>query len=84
VFENHLWEVQLDGKTGELLQLDKRHSDFIENLHDGSVIDNLFGFSSKIFKVIYTTIMGLALILFTITGFWLWYGPKRMKRRNKS
>jgi len=81
VFEQHLWEVQLDGKTGALLQLDKRHSDFIENLHDGSVIDNLFGFSSKIFKVIYTSIMGLSLLLFTITGFWLWYGPKRMKRR---
>jgi hypothetical protein len=24
--------------------------------------------------------MGLALLLFTITGFWLWYGPKRMKQ----
>jgi uncharacterized iron-regulated membrane protein len=31
-------------------------------------------------KLIYNTIMGLALILFTVTGFWLWYGPKRMRR----
>jgi hypothetical protein len=26
--------------------------------------------------------MGVSLLVFTITGFWLWYGPKRM-RRNK-
>lgn len=80
VFEDHYWEVQLDGATGDLLQLSKRHSDFIENLHDGSIIDNWLQTSNKQFKVFYTTVMGFALLLFTITGFWLWYGPKRMKQ----
>lgn len=83
VFEDHLWEVQLDGATGNLLHLGKRHSDFIENLHDGSVLDNWFNTSNKPIKLIYTTIMGFALLLFTITGFWLWYGPKRMKNIKK-
>jgi uncharacterized iron-regulated membrane protein len=83
VFENHNWEIQLDGVTGELLQLGKRHSDFIENLHDGSILDTWFSTSHKQFKVIYTSIMGLSLLLFTVTGFWLWYGPKRMKRNRK-
>ena len=80
VFENHRWEIQLDGSTGKLLSLGKRHSDFIENLHDGTILDTLFGTSEKPIKVLYTSIMGSALLLFTITGFWLWYGPKRMKR----
>lgn len=84
VFENHYWEVQLDGATGDLLQLNKRHSDFIENLHDGSIIDNWLQTSNKQFKVFYTTVMGFALLLFTITGFWLWYGPKRMKKIKQS
>lgn len=83
IFENHYWEVQLDGTTGKLLHLGKRHSDFIENIHDGSILDNYFSTSNSQIKVIYTTVMGLALLIFTITGFWLWYGPKKMKRKKK-
>lgn len=30
------WEVQLDAKTGEILQLAYRRSDLIESIHDGS------------------------------------------------
>ena len=80
VFEEHLWEVQLDGGTGALLSVGKRNSDFIENIHDGTILDTFFNTSGKQLKVLYTSIMGSALLLFTITGFWLWYGPKRMKR----
>ena len=80
VFEKHNWEVQLDGATGKLLHIGKRHSDFIENLHDGTVLDAWFNTSTKPFTVIYTSIMGIALLLFTITGFWLWYGPKKLKK----
>ena len=83
IFENHTWEIQLDGATGAVLNIGKRHSDFIENLHDGTVLDNWFSTPSKLFRVIYTTIMGLALLLFTITGFWLWYGPKKLKKHRK-
>ncbi|MDO9276716.1 MAG: PepSY domain-containing protein [Lutibacter sp.] len=80
VFKNHFWEIQLDGATGNLLNIGKRHSDFFENIHDGSILDRFFGTSNGQIKVIYTTAMGFALFLFTVTGFWLWYGPKRMKR----
>lgn len=80
VFKNHYWEIQLDGATGNLLNIGKRHSDFFENIHDGSILDRYFATSNGQIKVIYTTVMGLALLLFTVTGFWLWYGPKRMKR----
>lgn len=80
VFIDHFWGIQLDGTTGELLHIEKRRSDIIENIHDGSILDYYFNTKNEIFKLIYTTVMGIALSLFTITGFWLWYGPKRMRR----
>lgn len=73
-FEGHLQEVQLDGVTGKVLSLGARRADLIESIHDGSVV-------SQPIKVIYSTLMGLAVLVFTGSGFWLWYGPKRMRRR---
>lgn len=80
VFDHHYWEIQLDGKTGDLLQIASRNSDLIEDIHDGSVLDHWFETSQKQLKLFYTSLMGVTLLLFTVTGFWLWYGPKRMKR----
>lgn len=71
--------LQLDLTTGELLHVENRRSDLIENIHDGSYIDYLFGTDGGYFKLIYTSLMGMALLTFTITGFWLWFGPKRMR-----
>lgn len=79
-FKGHYQEVQLDGLSGELLSINVRYSDLIEAIHDGSYIDNLLG-TEGWFKLFYTSIMGIALLIFTITGFWLWYGPKRMRAR---
>ena len=73
-------EVQLDCATGEVLSVGTRHSDWIEHVHDGSIMDNWLGIS--FFKLLYTSVAGLALFLFTATGFWLWYGPKVMRRKN--
>lgn len=80
IYEDHFWEIQLDGATGKLLSIGKRHSDLIENIHDGSILDNYFGTNKGQIKLIYTSIMGLALLLFSISGFWIWYGPKRMRK----
>ena len=82
VFNNHYWGIQLDGSTGDILAITKRRSDFFENIHDGSIIDIIFKTKGEIFKLFYTSIMGFALLIFTITGFWLWYGPKII-RKNK-
>ena len=81
VFIDGFWGIQLDGSTGALLHIEKRRSDFIEKVHDGSILDHYFGTGSGVIKLIYTTIMGTALLIFTVTGFWLWYGPKRMRKR---
>ncbi len=79
VFVEDYWGIQLDGATGELLHIERRRSDFIENVHDGSILDYLLGTGNGQIKLVYTTIMGGALLMFTITGFWLWYGPKKFR-----
>jgi len=72
LFENDNWEVQLDGASGEILSVDVRYSDWIESLHDGSI----FG---DIFKLTTMNFLGWGVILLASTGFWLWYGPKRLR-----
>lgn len=81
VFIDNYIGIQLDGATGKLLHIESRRSDFIENIHDGSILDYLFETDKEQIKLIYTSITGLSLLTFTITGFWLWYGPKRMRRK---
>ena len=80
VFVDHFLGVQLDGATGRLLHIEQRRSDIIENIHDGSILDYYFQTKGEPIKLAYTSIMGFALLTFTITGFWLWYGPKRMRK----
>lgn len=73
--------IQIDGATGKLLHIEKRRSDLIENIHDGSILDYFAGTHKKeILKLIYGSIMGLALLIFSITGFWLKFGPRILKK----
>lgn len=84
VFEDNYWEVQVDGMTGKVLQIDQRRSDIIENIHDGTILDVLFNTKNDQFKLSYTSIMGGALLMLIITGGWLWYGPKKIRRKKHS
>jgi hypothetical protein len=83
VFSEKYLAVQLDCSTGKLLHFERRRADFIEHLHDGTILDNLFKTNGGIFKLSYTTIMGVSLLILTITGFWLWYNPKRIKQKKQ-
>jgi uncharacterized iron-regulated membrane protein len=83
IYQDHYWGIQLDGATGKLLSLRMRRSDFVENIHDGSILDISLNTKNGLIKLIYTTISGLALLTFTITGFWLWYGPKRIRKKGR-
>jgi uncharacterized iron-regulated membrane protein len=83
VYLDGFWGIQLDSTTGELLHIERRRSDFIENIHDGSLLDYLFGTRQEQIKLVYTSIIGLSLLTFTVTGFWLWIGPKRMRAAGK-
>jgi uncharacterized iron-regulated membrane protein len=84
VFADDYWEVQLDGTTGKVLLIDRRRSDIIENIHDGTILDVLFNTKNDQFKLSYTTIMGLSLLMLTLSGFWLWYGPKRLRKQKRA
>lgn len=77
VFEDHFWGLQLEGATGQLLHIEQRRANLIERIHDGSIVDQTLGIDGGWFKLFYTTVM--ALVMFTLTGFWLWYWPKRMR-----
>jgi len=86
VFEHHYHGIQLDAATGKMLHLERRRSDIIEDIHDGSILDKLFGTSGEQIKLVYTTINGIALIIFAITGFLLWLnsGKRSGNRRDPS
>jgi hypothetical protein len=84
VFLDHFHGLQLDCATGKLLLIEKRRSDFIEKIHDGSILDKIFGTGGDQVKVSYTVIMGVSLFMLVASGFWLWYGPKRLRKSRKA
>ncbi|MFM2358124.1 MAG: hypothetical protein RLY16_116 [Bacteroidota bacterium] len=84
LFEEKNWEVQLDGQTGAVLSVKRRHADLIEKIHDGSIVDTWLSDKNGYFKLTYVSVMGLALLLLTLTGFWLWLGPKRLRKAKQT
>ena len=76
-FKEEYWEAQIDGGTGKILSVAQRHADWIEHIHDGSII-------SEPFKIVYTNYLGWGLLFLSITGFWLWYGPKAIRKIKKA
>jgi uncharacterized iron-regulated membrane protein len=78
-FKSHFTEVQLDGLSGEVLSIETRHSDWIEKVHDGSIVDFYLG-GDEATKLTYSTLTALGLILMSLSGFYLWYYPKVIRR----
>ncbi len=82
-FKDHFKGLQLDGTTGRLLSIETRKSDFIEKLHDGSILDTLFGTGGDQAKLTYTITMGLSLFMLILTGLWLWFGPRILRKKRR-
>ncbi len=72
------WELQLDSKTGKVLQAAYRRTDLIESLHDGT----FFHDKAKLGLFLPSAIVLLCLWL---TGLYLFFLPAltRRKRKNK-
>ena len=68
------WEIQLDARTGAVLQVAYRRSDVIEALHDGS----FFGSGAKLGIFLPS---GVVLFVLWMTGIYLWLLPYLMKRK---
>jgi len=77
IFSSHYHSLQLDATTGEVLMREYRTADLIEDLHDGSVVDRWLNFPKGLFKLIYSSFMGIALAVVSISGIWMY------KRRRK-
>lgn len=84
IYKNHYYAIQLDGVNGNLLLVEYRTADLLENIHDGSILDKIFKTNTNFFKLIFTSITGLAIVLFSFTGFWMYYGPKKLKNKNSN
>lgn len=76
IFEEDNLEIQLDGTTGQVLSVAPRWSDWIESLHDGSII-------SDFFKLVSMNLLGWGLIIMIMSGFLLWFGPRRIRKLRK-
>jgi len=78
-FKTHFTEVQVDGYSGEILSVSTRHSDWIEKVHDGSIVD-FYTTGEEGAKLTYSTLVSLGLIFLALSGFYLWYYPKVMRK----
>ena len=72
------WEVQVDARTGAVLQAAYRRSDIIESIHDGSY----FGGWTKLYVFLPT---GVVLFVLWLTGIYLFALPhvKRIGKRRR-
>lgn len=70
------WEVQVDTRTGDVLNVAYRRSDVIEQIHDGS----FFSDAVKLFVFLPT---GVLLIIMWGTGLYLFLLPRFRKKKKK-
>lgn len=77
IFDDDSWEVQIDGVTGKVLSMGKRHSDWIEQLHDGSII-------SDGFKLVSMNVLGWGVLIMIFSGAWLYFGPAIYRKRKRA
>jgi len=69
-------EAQIGAVSGELLSYEKRWSDWLENLHDGSMFGDLVhGFVMILF--------GVSLVVLAVSGFYIWLSPRLRRARKR-
>lgn len=79
IYNEGFWGIQLDMTTGQVLAVNKRYSDIVENFHDGTILDYWFATNDEQIKLGYTSIMGISLLTLTLSGLWLWLGPRYIR-----
>lgn len=68
------WEVQLDSKTGAVLQVAIRRSDWINSIHEGAYFSDWVKFG-------WFLPAGVGLFVLTLTGLYLFWQPFGAKRK---
>ncbi|MEI8058804.1 MAG: PepSY domain-containing protein [Ferruginibacter sp.] len=82
-FKNN-FNIQVDGATGNTIHIEQKNGSLIQDIHDGAIVDGWLTNKLGLSKKIYSTIMGLALLSLTLSGFWMWYKPKQLKQSKKN
>jgi uncharacterized iron-regulated membrane protein len=78
------YNVQLDGATGETIRIEQKNGAWIQDIHDGAIIDSWIGNKSGVVKTVYSSIIGFSLLILTLSGFYLWYKPKKIKQKKNA
>lgn len=77
IFAPDQQEIQIDLTSGNLVSNSIRYSDWFERIHDGSLLSNNF-------KLFYSSLLGISLILFCVTGLWMYIEPKNIKKLKRN
>ena len=81
-FKNN-YNIQVNGASGKAIHIERKNGSFIQDIHDGAIIDSWLSVKSGIVKKTYSTLLGTALLLLTISGWWMWYKPRQIKLSKK-
>ncbi len=77
--------IQLNAGTALPLLIEQKNGGIIQDIHDGAIVGNLFNNKAGgSVKTVYSSIMGMALLLLTITGFYMWYKPFQIKKQKRT
>ncbi len=68
-FKHNSWVVQLEGATGKVLDISKKKLALPHAVHSAKWFDRLLG-TKGVFSTIYTTMMGLIVLSFSLFGIW--------------
>jgi len=74
------YSIQVNGASGAPILIEKKFGGIIQDIHDGAIVDSLLTNKLSLSKKVYSIIMGLSLLLLTITGTYMWYKPKMIKK----
>jgi uncharacterized iron-regulated membrane protein len=74
--QTHHAEIQVDAITGEILSTSTRFCDFLEQLHDGSIL------GAWMHDMI-MPIVAVANTVLALSGLYLWLGPKFKRKRRR-
>jgi hypothetical protein len=72
--------VRVDGTSGIVTLIERRYGGWIQDIHDGAIVDSWLGDKAGASKKIYSTVLASALLFLTLTGIYLWYKPLLIKR----
>jgi acid phosphatase type 7 len=82
MFKNN-FSIQVDGATGAAIHIEQKNGGLIQDIHDGAVLGDWLSLKPGLSKTVYSTVMGLSLFFLTLSGFYLWYKPRRLKLAKK-